>query len=157
MYWIKFLICLKNLLSRNLISKEENEKISSIIANCKLHLNPKKKQKLISLCIKEIIYLLKIAQTCFKDLDFDKHTLFIEELNNIILGMLNKTNNIILNSKNEEQKNFFTLVSTYIRKIHNELYNKISNQFLKQNDFNRYHILYEYYSSLNKNSTIAKI
>ena len=78
MYWIKFLICLKNLLSRNLISKQENEKISSIIANCKLHLNPKKKQKLISLCIKEIIYLLKIAQTCFKDLDFDKHTLFIE-------------------------------------------------------------------------------
>ena len=71
--------------------------------------------------------------------------------------MLNKTNDIILNSKNEEQKNFFTLVSTYIRKIHNELYNKISNQFLKQNDLNRYHILYEYYSSLNKNSTIAKI
>ena len=31
------------------------------------------------------------------------------------------------------------------------LYNTISNQFLKQNDLNRYHILCQYYSSLNKN------
>ena len=155
MYWIKFLICLKNLLPKNMISQNENEKIISIITNSKLHLCSKKKQKLISICIKEIINLLSLAQQCFKNLDFDKHTIFIEELNNLMIGMLNKTNEIILNCKNEEQKYFFTLISTYIKKIHNELYNIISHQFLKNNDINRYNILYQYYLSINKDCRIS--
>ena len=154
MYWIKFLICLKNLLPKNMISENEKEKITSIISNSKLHLNIKKKQKLISICIKEIIHLLSKAKICFKDLDFDKHTLFIEEINNIMIGMINKINKIILNSHNEDQKQYFTLILTYIQKIQNELYNKISEQFLSQNDLNRYQILYQYYLSLNINYPI---
>ena len=47
MYWIKFLTSLKNLVPKNLISQNENERITSIITNSKLHLSPKKKQKLI--------------------------------------------------------------------------------------------------------------
>ena len=155
MYWIKFLTSLKNLVPKNLISQNENERITSIITNSKLHLSPKKKQKLISICIKEIIHLLSKAKICFKDLDFDKHTLFIEELYNIMIAMIIKINKIILNSHNEEQKKYFTLILTYIQKIQNELYNKISDQFLSQNDLNRYQILYQYYLSLNQNYTIA--
>ena len=155
MYWIKFLTCLKNILPKNMISQNENEKIISIITNSKLHLCSKKKQKLISICIKEIIHLLSKAKICFKDLDFDKHTLFIEDINNIMIAMINKINKIILNSNSEEQKKFFTLILTYIQKIQNELYNKISEQFLSQNDLNRYQILYQYYISLNQNYPIA--
>ncbi len=155
MYWMKFLICLKNLLPKNMISQSEKEKITSIISDSKLHLNVKKKQKLISICIKEIIHLLSLAQQCFKNLDFDKHIIFIEELNNLMIGMLNKTNEIILNSKTEEQKYYFTLISTYIKKIQNELYKIISHQFLKNNDINRYNILYQYYLSLNKDCRIS--
>ena len=155
MYWIKFLTCLKNILPKNMISQNENERITSIINNSKLHLCPKKKQKLISICIKEIIHLLSKAKICFKDLDFDKHTLFIEDINNIMIAMINKINKIILNSNSEEQKKFFTLILTYIQKIQNELYNKISEQFLSQNDLNRYQILYQYYISLNQNYPIA--
>ena len=155
MYWIKFLTSLKNLVPKNLISQNENERITSIITNSKLHLSPKKKQKLISICIKEIIHLLSLAQQCFKNLDFDKHIIFIEELNNLMIGMLNKTNEIILNSKTEEQKYYFTLISTYIKKIQNELYKIISHQFLKNNDINRYNILYQYYLSLNKDCRIS--
>ena len=155
MYWIKFLTCLKNILPKNMISQNENERITSIITNSKLHLCSKKKQKLISICIKEIIHLLSKAKICFKDLDFDKHTLFIEDINNIMIAMINKINKIILNSNSEEQKKFFTLILTYIQKIQNELYNKISEQFLRQNDLNRYQILYQYYISLNQNYPIA--
>ena len=151
MQWLKFLICLKNILPKNQISQSQNERINSIINISKLHSNSKKKSKLISICIKEIIHLLSLAQQCFKNLDFDKHTIFIEELNNLMIGMLNKTNEIILNSKTEEQKYYFTLISTYIKKIQNELYKIISHQFLKNNDINRYNILHQYYLSLNKN------
>ena len=151
MQWLKFLICLKNILPKNQISQSQNERINSIINISKLHSNSKKKSKLISICIKEIINLLSLAQQCFKNLDFDKHTIFIEELNNLMIGMLNKTNEIILNSKTEEQKYYFTLISTYIKKIQNELYKIIYHQFLKNNDINRYNILHQYYLSLNKN------
>ena len=155
MYWIKFLTCLKNILPKNMISQNENERITSIITNSKLHLSPKKKQKLISICIKEIIHLLSKFKLFFENLDFDKHTLFIEDINNIIIKMINKINKIILNSNSEEQKKFFTLILTYIQKIQNELYNKISEQFLRQNDLNRYQILYQYYINLNQNYPIA--
>ena len=55
---------------------------------------------------------------------------------------------------NEDQKQFFTLILTYVQKIQNESYNKISAQFLSQNDLNSFQILYQYYLSLNINYPI---
>ena len=66
--------------------------------------------------------------------------------------MINKTNKIIENSKNEEQKHFFTLIKTFFKKIQHELYNSISQQFLNKNDIKRYTILHQYYLTLNENA-----
>ena len=152
MQWLKFLICLKNILPKNQISQSQNERINSIINISKLHSNSKKKSKLISICIKEIIQLLSISQNYYKHLDFDENIYFFKEINNLIINMINKTNKIIENSKNEEQKHFFTLIKTFFKKIQHELYNSISQQFLNKNDIKRYTILHQYYLTLNQNA-----